>query len=387
MGKNIIIYCNHISANVGVPGVNQALISDINIYSQSNHTVIGSDYNNYYRFNWSEDRSVISMDMIVDHRDLDASMVIFSGFDPLRWVLPKMLKWKTRNCIIACWTWGFFTKQQSLGNWEKGKVPGWIKRIAIFTKKYAIGPFVDYYLVSGEAEMRDSKLCSQKCVQMPMGRPQSAILDGCDEVDFSQVYFAEESLNYLGRGRWYEKGIADIVRYASTRNGKKWKYRFFISSRDAEFDEEVERHKFPNVEWFFDVFGKENIPWFFKCAAFITISRNPVQTRSSYEALYSGTPIVVLREGFMDGFKETLDANGLVGAIRVVSEEEYETFSFKIGVMDHESRSKLACVMKTILDAQKFGKWFGDWLDEPVAPASYYQHISQVLRSGNAGSD
>ncbi|MDA7880824.1 hypothetical protein N9A94_00785 [Akkermansiaceae bacterium] len=52
MAKTVIFHCNYLSANVGVPGVYQALIADLTKAMGADLTVYGSDYKKYYSFTW-----------------------------------------------------------------------------------------------------------------------------------------------------------------------------------------------------------------------------------------------------------------------------------------------------------------------------------------------
>ncbi len=379
MPIKVIFYCNYISANIGVPGVNQALLADLVKCYGSNSEIYGSDYQSFYKFSWSDDMSSIDVEKVAE-LDVDMpSMVVFSGFDPYRWTLPKILKWKMKGCHVGFWTWGYHTKQQCEGNWENGKIPNWLKKIATNIKKHTLAPLIDYYLVSGNFEIIDSGLNPAKCIKMPMGRPQSKILDACDKAQGTQVDYGCESVNYIGRGRWYAKGIDNIVKYASSRIGTTTTFRLYISSMEEGFEEKAQSCKSDNVEWYYDTFGSDNLIWLQKCKAFITVNKNPTMIRATYESLYSGTPIVVLREAYMDGFKELLDIVGLSGSILILGDEELTDCSFTIPVMDSECRSKLAESMQILLDSSEFSQWFGSWLKAPSAPVSYYDHISKRL--------
>jgi hypothetical protein len=379
MSTRIIFYCNYISANLGAPGVYQAAIADITKYTKSGVDVFGSDYKCYYRFKWSGDKEEIEVIEIKETELGDPSLVVFSGFDPYRWTLLKMLSWRRKGCAVAFWTWGYHTKQQSSGNWEHGRVPKWLKRVATEFKKYSLAPMIDYYLVWGKSEIADSRLDPRKCVELPMGRPQSAILKECDDIAANIEEFKNDSINYIGRGRWSAKGIDSIVKYAHSENGKKWQFNFFISSKEEGFNEKIESNKLPNIQWYFDVLGKDNVPWLRSGATFITLNKNPTQIRLAFEALYAGTPIVVCREAFMEGVMEILACEGLEKAVQIVSDTELEEMSFEILPMKASDRMRVMKCMSVVLSAEEFGQWFGSWLKAPSAPASYYDHISKKI--------
>lgn len=109
------------------------------------------------------------------------------------------------------------------------------------------------------------------------------------------------------------------------------------------------------------------------------INFNPIQLRTPYEALYAGTPVVMFRKGYMDGFKSILDSRNLTDAVQIIGAEEFETMSFDVATLDAKDRAKLAETMHVVLNAREFSEWFGAWLKKPTAPASYNEHIKTKL--------
>ncbi|MDA7880823.1 hypothetical protein N9A94_00780 [Akkermansiaceae bacterium] len=307
-------------------------------------------------------------------------MIVFSGFDALPNILKEILRWRVRcGATAVFWCWGYHTKQQCQGKFERGKTPLWAKKIATKIKRYTLKPFLKYYIVFGEAEIEDSKLNKERCLQMPMGRPQSAIMDACDSLIGELDDFKNESLSYIGRGNWNSKGIGKIVAYSNSENGFRWLYRFFVSAKESGFEEQVKRNEGPRLEWYYDVRGDGNLPWLRKSGAFLTINRNPTQIRTPYEALYSGTPIVMCREGMMDGFHLILEPLGLGDAVQTVTAQEFDDMSFSVRTLSSTQRAVVAETMKFTLDADRFARWLGEWLQKPVNGRSYYQEIKNTL--------
>ena len=382
MNASVIFHCNYLSANIGIPGVNQSVIADLLKYGDSSLSVYGSDYKNYYQFMWAEDGITIETREI-DRADMVApTFAMFTGFDSVRRMFSEMIQWRQKGCHIGFWNWGYLTKQQSNGSWSTGKVPLWLKRCAIFVTRKMMAPLVDYYVVAGNSEREDSNLNSSQCLLMPMGRPQSAICRECDTIDAAAVEYRDESLTYIGRGNWETKGVGNIVHYALSEKGENQRFRFFISSKQEGFDDQVHAHEASNMEWYDDVFGKDNLPWLQKSKAFMTINVNPIQLRTPYEALYAGTPIVMYREGYMDGFKSILDAQGLHDAVQIIEPEEIESASFEAAPLIAKDRVKLAETMHVVLNAKEFSEWFAAWLKNPTGSASYYEHIQTKLLAG-----
>lgn len=378
----VIFYCYPLLVNIGVPGVNQSMIANMRKYGNKDIRVIASNFRSYYDFEWTEEGKEIKVTELNEDQLDTPQLVVFSGFDSYLKVTKNLLKWKMKGCSVAFWTWGFFTRQQSMSNWENGKTPKWLKWGAIKFKKLTLGPLIDYYLVSGEHEQQDSKLDSAKCVEMPMGRPQSAILDFFDNKESEIIDYRNESLNYLGRGKWLAKGLADIVKYANTDIGKTWIYRFFISSKDSDFDEQVAKNKADHIQWYFDVFGEDNLQWLYRSAAVIAPSRNPVQTRVAYEALYTGAPLVVLREGFMDGFKYIFDQQKLENAVQIIQASEFEECVFNIDTMCRDDRQKIAEVAKVVLSPKVFCEWLSVWLLNSDKNKNYYRYVNEKIEDG-----
>lgn len=382
MTSSIIFHCNYLSANVGIPGINQSVIADLLNCGESSLIVYGSDYEKYYQFFWAEDGTRIETREVERANMVPPSFAMFTGFDSVQKMIPQMIQWRRQGCHIGFWNWGYLTKQQSNCNWNSGKVPLWVKRCAIYGTRKLMGPLVDFYIVSSNAEKEDSNIKTNQCLQMPMGRPQSAIFKECDTIDAAAVEYLDEGLTYIGRGNWETKGVSNLVHYARSEKGKGQRFRFFISTKEAGFDERVSQHKASNIEWYDDVFGKDNLPWLQKSAAFITVNFNPVQIRTPYESLYSGTPIVMYREGYMDGFKSILDAMDLPDAVQIIEPVEIETGSLQVATLDTNDRLKLAETMRVVLNAKEFSEWFSAWLRNPQGGASYYEHIKTRLLGG-----
>lgn len=380
--QSIIFHCNYLAADIGIPGVNQNTIANLLKCGDSDLVVYGSDYKNYYQFKWAEDGISIETREIGRSEMVAPTFAMFTGFDSVRKMIPEMIQWRRKGCHIGFWNWGYLTKQQSNCNWSSGMVPLWLKRCAIYVTRKLMEPLVDFYIVSSNAEREDSNIKSNQCLQMPMGRPQSAIFKECDAIDAVAVEYRDESLTYIGRGNWETKGVGNIVHYALSEKGKNQKFRFFISTKEAGFDERVRDHQASNMEWHDDVFGKDNLPWLQKSAAFITINVNPIQLRTPYESLYAGTPTVMYREGYMDGFKSILDALDLPDAVQIIEQEDIETGSFDVATLDTKDRIKLAEIMHEVLNAKEFSEWFGAWLKNPTGGASYYEHIKIKLLGG-----
>ena len=385
MKKSVLFYCNHIHANLGVPGVYQALISDLSGYGNEDLTVYGSDYHKFYSFRWSKDGSIKKTEVSpANLRNPDT--VVFSAFDPLRFMLPAALKWKIAKSTICFWSWGYHTRQQCQGNWEGGKAPLWAKKIATKVKRFGMAPLVSHYFVSGKAEREDSGLPEAKCLQMPMGRPQSAILDAADETPPQETSFSNEILSYIGRGVWESKGVRNIVEYSKSPNGRAWEYHFLVSAQENGFHERIKETQAENLHWNFEVRGAGNLPWLQKSAAFLTINLNPTQIRTPYEALYAGTPIVVCRECYMDGFAEVFRTQGLPDCVQIVSREDLVSKAFEIVVIAEEDRRKQMKIMRKVLDRDYFSKWLSTWLMEPKTPASYYSAVAASLNLGSEDS-
>lgn len=377
--QSIIFHCNYLTANIGIPGVNQNTIANLLKYGDGSLAIYGSDYKKYYQFVWAEDGITIETREIEEADMLAPTFAMFTGFDSVRRMIPQMIQCRRKGCQIGFWNWGYLTKQQSNCNWSSGKVPLWVKRLAISVTRKIITPLVDNYIVSSNAEREDSNLNSNQCLLMPMGRPQSAICKECDAIDTAAVEYRDESLTYIGRGNWETKGVGNIVHYALSKKGKEQRFRFFISTKETGFDDQVRNHEASNIEWYDDVFGKDNLPWLQRSTAFMTINVNPIQLRTPYEALYAGTPIVMYREGYMDGFKSILDAQGLPDAVQIIEPEEIESASFEAATLDTKDRVKLAETMHVVLNAKEFSEWFAAWIKKPTGAASYYEHIKAKL--------
>jgi hypothetical protein len=382
MRTSIIFHCNYLSANIGIPGVKQSVIADLLKYGDSSLAVYGSDYKNYYQFLWADDGITIETRQIEKIDLIAPTFAMFTGFDSVRRMIPKMIQSRRKGVHIGFWNWGYLCKQQSSGSWSSGKFPLWLKRCAIFVTRNMIAPLVDYYVVAGNSEREDSNLPSSQCLIMPMSRPQSAILTECDAIEPDTVQYSNESLTYIGRGSWKSKGVSSIVYYALSEKGKNQRFRFFISTKETGFDDNVRKHAASNMEWYDDVFGKDNLPWLQKSAAFITVNYNPIQLRAPYEALYAGTPTVMFREGYMDGIKSVLDSHNLVDAVQIIEPEEIESASFEVATLNAKDRVKLAEITQKVYSAKEFSEWFAAWLKNPTGSASYYEHIQTKLLAG-----
>jgi len=97
MNASVIFHCNYLSANIGIPGVNQSVIADLLKYGDSSLSVYGSDYKNYYQFMWAEDGITIETREI-DRADMVApTFAMFTGFDSVRRMFSEMIQWRQKG--------------------------------------------------------------------------------------------------------------------------------------------------------------------------------------------------------------------------------------------------------------------------------------------------
>ena len=381
MKKKAVFYSDSIHASIGVMGVQQSFIADLVAYFGKEESVLGCDYQSYYEIKWAPDERIPIVTKLegIQFGEITPEIAFFTPWGPYQKILPEFIRLKWKGSSIAFQTWGFFAKQQCWENWEGGTKPLWLKKVATKTIQLLIRPFVDFYFVSGGVEVEDSNLNPERCVKISYGRPLSQIIENRESIDWSKVKVDPNKRVYVGRGAWIRKGLCNIVDYAKSEVGKQDSFDFHLSSPDRDLHEKIMNHGADDDRFYWDTEkrGGEILLPIASAGAFITLNSNPVQLRSLYEALSLGCPIVVFRPSFMDEVGSLAKRFGIHDAVQVVTLEGLKEGSEKIHVLKSSESARLRLVLDKLLDAGCFGTWFGQWVENPKAPDSYYETIAE----------
>lgn len=371
-----VFYYNNIAGDVGMPGVTKKLVADLSAVPGA--VFFGCDFTTFFkiRANGSGGFEMVPVSPAEVGR---ISHGVFVAWNPPLRQLATMLRLRAGGARITCWTCGFFAKQQAETNWENGRAPLWLKRWFIAIMRMICLQVVDHFLVSGRAEAEDSRLPATKCVAGCFGRVKSAVMDALDASGAAPQPGVSNRIVFVGRGLWTKKGIGQVVRWARTAAGAAWRFVFLLTSRDARIEQEIASEQGGACEWRDDVMGAAMIPWLEEAAAVVSFSANPTQLRGLYEALYAGTPIIVSREAFMDGFREMFGAVGLEDAVQIVSREVIESGEVRLLPLAVEQRVRLGRCMRIALSPTVYADWLRDWCRAPQSPASFYEHAASLL--------
>ncbi len=379
-----VFYYNNIVGEGGMPGVTKKLVADLAAAPGS--AFFGSDLRSLFRIE-PDGHGVIRLSPVEPVEVGPIGHGVFVAWNPPLRQLQTMFRLKRQGARISCWTCGFFARQQFETHWENGKTPLWLKRAFIAAMRLVLRPLVNHFLVAGPAEIEDSGLAPGKCVAGCFGRVKSAVMDTLDGMPEPPRGGPSNRIVFAGRGLWFKKGIGQVMTWARSTNGAAWRFVFLLTSRDARTEQEVREAACETCEWRDDVTGAAMIPWLIDSAAAVSFSSNPTQLRGLYESLYAGTPIVVSREAFMDGFREMLGGVGLAEAVQIFGRGEIERGEIGFRPLDAGQRALLARCMRIALSPTCYTDWLRDWCVAPQAPASFYEHAAGRIEAAGVATE
>jgi hypothetical protein len=375
----VVFSYNNISKPGGIPRVLKRLISDFGNYGDGSVRFLAHDLNSYYQVQPGKDAGV---DQLLPHPRPDSGEILLHvilPWGPYHRIITKMLQARLSGRKLVIWPWGLFCRQQVAANWNGGHTPLWIKRLVVGLVKFVSLRLADGFFVFSHSEIEDSNLDSDKCIILMMGRPATNLMASETINNTENSGYSNDLISYIGRGLWKEKGIDTIVNLAATDFGAPRKFHFFISSKSADFDWHQSKTNASNLIWRTDVMGADLLPWLLRSSAFITVNGNPAPLQAVYEALYTGTPVIVRREAMMDGFRFVFESLGFPDVVHVVTEDDLTTGNIRSPDLTPGERAQIARISRRIMDPTGFSAWFHGWVSAPQFPANYYASVANSI--------
>ncbi|MGJ8696846.1 MAG: hypothetical protein ACSHYF_11035 [Verrucomicrobiaceae bacterium] len=378
----LIVHCPNIDQTIGIMGVYQAMLADLNTSAESGDVYLGFDYKDYYHFTWSDStRSEIVALKKSPRAEGVRSKATCSLFLP--WSTPWSLLinvcravWRGERVVIP--TWGFFSSQQYETSWERGRVPLFVKRAYLRTMKWFFSKVASHYYTFGDADIEHSNLPEEKCVKGTMGVPISPVLsyDG----DLSQVQRTGHII-YVGRGSWEKKGIKNIIDYGLSEAGCGEVFKFYVSSPEKGFRERIEAMNLPRERFFFDYEsrGSDLVNSWAGAKALVTLNQNPIPVRTAYESLSLGVPVIVYREGCMDMFQKVLSRVGIEDAVQIVSQGDLMNGVVHPKGLTPDESARLRKVSKSLFDPEVHAKWLSSWISDESSNSDYLSFAEESL--------
>lgn len=375
----VVFSYNNICKPGGIPRVLKRLISDFGTHGDGSIRFLAHDLSAYYEVQTGENGED---DRLVPHPTPNTGEILLHVILP--WgsyfrIFLEMLRIKLKGRRLVVWPWGLFCRQQAAANWNGGRTPPWIKKLVTGCVKFVSLRLADGFFVFSRSEVEDSNLDPNRCVILMMGRPATNLLasEAVDIIESSD--YSNELISYIGRGLWKEKGIDAIVSLASSDFGTSRNFHFFISSKSSNFDQHHAESSTTNLVWKTDVMGADLLPWLLRSSAFITVNGNPAPLQAVYEALYTGTPVIVRREAMMDGFQSVFESQGLHDVVQVVTEDDLTTGNINSSGLSPKERAQVSRISRRIMDPASFSSWFRDWVSAPQFPANYYASVADSM--------